>query len=234
MNITKRVCCLLILLLGLCFLAIAASGNFGVLSEDCSDISDWAITDNGDATAVTWYDPATELTRFVLDSGPNSAANNDYTMILQRVPGFPRTTTISLQLYHDVLGTRLANDYLQFKYWGRNQNFTVFFSTDGIETFDAGAGYTEVGVNLVKSGASAEWQEWRFIIQRAADYGNWVCDIWLDDSTHDWVKVGEDIPCDTDGGDDGSIMFNLRGYTTNNIKTKIGFFGIAGEFAQML
>lgn len=189
---------------------IATDGD--LLREDCSDISDWVNGDN--INGVSEVDPAGQ---FRMDA--NTAAWENCASRYRLLTSVPDQFTFETRLYHDALGTRANMDYFHICFYQTARKFHVFFSTDGLKIGND-SGEIEVGTNLVKSGGSAEWQTWRFVVD--LDIG--TCDVYLDDSTHTWEKVGDGIACVlSEGGSAGYVWLLQTGFTTNDMVTHVDY-----------
>ena len=162
--------------------------SWDLLDEDCSGIGDWTDDDKG--VGVSEVDPAGQF-RFDTNAG---AASNDYASRYRDIGSCPNTFTVEIKLYHDTLGVH-GSDYFGVAYSQADESLEMSFNTGGLFIYDNDAGNTEVGTDLVKYGGSAEWQTWRILVTFTGTTGDGTCDVYLDDSTHNWEKVGTAIPC---------------------------------------
>jgi len=194
--------------------------SWDLLDEDCSDISDWVDGDSG--TGVSEVDPAGQF-RFDSNNLEHSASRN------RDIGSYPTTITFEIKLYHDALGTIANAGYFEVEFFmGSEETFGVRFAKDGIFINDTDSGWTEVGTDLVKYNGSAEWQIWRFTIDRSVGVGDGVCDVYLDDSTHNWEKVGSAIPCSRElSGTDGVTYLTQYGYYVSDRITHMDYVKIA-------
>lgn len=187
-----------------------------LLDEDCSDISDWTDADVG--TGVSQVNPAGQ---FEFASPGTGVANR--AQRTRDIGSFPNTFTIEIKLYHDAIGTKANIDHFYCIFNQADEYLYVKFATDGIFINDTGSGDTEVGTNLV---VSAMWQTWRFLVTFGT-VGNGVCDVYLNDTTHNWTKVGNAIPCSTQATvTDGVIDILQWAGTTANRLTHIDWIKI--------
>ena len=199
----------------------ADPASWDLLDEDCADISDWADGDTD--TAVSEVDPAGQF-RFDTNSG---AAGNAYARRSRDIGSYPNTFTVEIQVYHDDIGSLADNDYFALNCRQVDEMLYVYFASDGIYVSDTDSGSTEVGTDLVKEGVSAEWQTWRFLVTFGA-VGDGTCDVYLNDSTHIWEKVGTAIPCSYEGAwTEGDTKLTQYGNTTDDMVTHIDLVKIA-------
>jgi hypothetical protein len=162
--------------------------SWDLLDEDCSVITDWVDNDNG--SGVSSVSPSGQ---FKMDSGNLTSAYHRAARY-RTISTPPDTFTFEIKVYHDSLGTRADADYTRFYYMRADELVGIFFATDGLFLRDS-VGFNEVGTNLVKYNSSAEWQTWRFLVTFTGVAGDATCDVYLNDSTHDWEKVGTSISC---------------------------------------
>ena len=195
--------------------------DWDILDEDCVDISDWS--DNDTAPAVSEVDPAGQF-RFDTNAG---AAGNDFAQRSRTLGSYPNEFTLETKLYHDDIGT--GSDTFQSIYRLNDERFKITFASDGLFVTDTDSGETEVGTNLVKEDGSAEWQIWRFLATFTGVMGEATCDVYLDDSTHTWEKVGTSIPCSYEGSGTpaGEINIYQFGNTTDNMTSHVDYIKAA-------
>ena len=217
---------LLLLLLSLCLASFAAwamspvflqqvSGaiDWDLLDEDCADFNTPTWVDNDDGVAVSEIDPAGQ---FRLDTNAG-AAGNDFAKRTADIGSYPNESTHEFKVYHDDIGTQTNTDLFQWIARQATKSIITRFCSDGLFVRHNGA-YTEVGTNLVKEAGTAEWQTWRFLI----DFSNTTCDIYLNDSTHSWEKVGTSIDCNSTGTyTDGETALAQFGSTTDNMVSHV-------------
>jgi len=195
--------------------------SWDLLDEDFSDITDWTDADNdGESTE----DPEGQLKLTVATAGAGRYARRT-----RDWGSLPNTFTAEIRVYHDTLGARGDSDHFSFFVAQADEGFFVVFGTGGIEIFDTDSGYTEVGTDLVKSGGSAEWQVWRFVVTFTGTTGEGTCDVYLADSTHTFSKVGTSIPCsfETSSYDNGFTWLDQQGQTTSGVTTHVDYAKIA-------
>jgi len=190
--------------------------SWDLLDEDCSDISDWVSLDQ--APGVSEVDPAGQF-RFDTNA---SAAGNDSAGRRRDIGEYPNTFTVEIKVYHDAISG--VNDHFLLRCYQPTKALYVYFWDPAIKIVNPTGGSTEVGTNLVKSGGSAEWQTWRFLVNFSTD----TCDVYLNDSTHDWEKVGIDISCGYEGTwTDGRTELHQMGWNTDNRITHTDYIKIA-------
>ena len=194
--------------------------SWDLLDEDCSNISDWVDADNGGGASSV--DPAGQFKMAVAGAGAGYYAHRH-----RDIGSYPDTFTVEVKLYYDALGTQANTDYFVLACRQGDEMLFLIFESGGLQIYDTGSGYTEVGTNLVKYGASKEWQTWRFLVTFGT-VGDGVCDVYLNDSTHDWEKVGTAIPCSYQGTfTDGYTQIIQYGYVTANMMAHVDYFKIA-------
>ena len=194
--------------------------SWDLLDENCSDISDWNDADIGNA--VSEVSPAGQ---FRMDGntaiGYNKAERN------RDIGSIPNTFTIEVKLYHDLIGTLANIDYFYLRVYQADERLLLHFASDGLLIRDTDSGFTEVGTNLVKTGGSSEWQTWRFLVTSTETTGEGTCDVYLNDSTHDWEKVGTAIPCSYEAAaTDGDVTLLQYGFATNDMLTHVDYIKI--------
>ena len=198
--------------------------SWDLLDEDCTDISDWSDDDTGEA--VSQVNPAG---KFELDTN-TSADTNDRAYRSRDIGSLPDDFTLEIKLYHDALGTIEDDDIFIFQTYQADGGVIVYFTSDGIFRYDSdlgGNGLEEIGTDLVKCNASAEWQTWRLLFDKTAT-GVWSVDVYLTDSTHTNELVGDGVQFKfVAAGTDGLTRFQLRGYTTDDRITHIDWIKIA-------
>ena len=209
--------------IGIGFIGGSPGVDWDILDEDCVDISDWS--DNDTAPAVSEVDPAGQF-RFDTNAG---AAGNDFAQRSRTLGSYPNEFTLETKLYHDDIGTEANNDSFQLLYRLNDERFKLTFASDGLFVTDTDSGETEVGTNLVKEDGSAEWQIWRFLATFTGVMGEATCDVYLDDSTHTWEKVGTSIPCSYEGSGTpaGEINIYQFGNTTDNMTSHVNYIKAA-------
>ena len=186
-----------------------------LLDEDCSDISDWA--DDDLRGAVSEVSPAGQF-RFDSNTG---AATNDRASRSIDVGDLPNTSTYEIKLYHDSIGTQSNNDYFQINGAQVDEQWWIRFASDGLYFYDTDSDWTELGTNLVKQD---EWQTWRFLFTFTGTTGDGTCDVYLNDSTHTWEKVGTSVACSREfAGTEGLIQLYQFGYTTNDMVSHVDY-----------
>ena len=195
--------------------------DWDLLDEDCADFSNptWADDDDNGSIAVSEISPAGQF-RFDTNSG---AANNDYAQRTADIGSYPNESTHEFKIYHDDIGLYSDNDLFQWKARQSGKCILAKFCSDGLLIKHNGS-YVEVGTDLVKEDGSAEWQTWRFLV----DFANTTCDIYLNDSTHNWEKVGTSVGCNSTGTyTDGETILVQYGYTTNDMVSHVDYIKAA-------
>ena len=193
--------------------------DWDLLDEDCVDFSTPTWSDDDQGTGVSEIDPAGQF-RMDTNSG---AANEDYARRTADIGSYPNEFTHEFKLYHDDIGTNANYDLFQWITRQSTKCIITRFCSDGLFVRHNGS-YAEVGTNLVKEGGSAEWQTWRFLI----DFANTTCDIYLNDSTHNWEKVGTAVDCNTTGTyTDGETLLAQYGNTTNDMVSHVNYIKAA-------
>jgi len=197
-------------------------GTWDLLDEDCAAIDDWV--DGDTFTAASEVSPAGQ---FRMDTNAG-AADNAAAHRTRDIGSIPNTFTVEIKLYHDSIGALADIDSFLFMCSQGDEYAFVKFSSDGIHISDTDSGWTEVGTNLVKEGGSAEWQTWRFLFTFGT-FGEGTVDVYLDDTTHTWEKVGDTVPCSVENAayDDGYVRLQQSGYATDDMVTHIDYMKIA-------
>ena len=205
---------------GVGFMGGSSPLHWDLLNEDCSDISDWSDLDN--INGVSEVDPAGQ---FRMDANTHAADNRARRE--RDIGSYPDTFTVEIKLYHDSVGTGGNDDYFELDCFQSDELLSANFCSDGLLIYDTDSGNQEVGIDLVKYGGSAEWQTWRFLVTFGVT-GDGTCDVYLDDSTHSWELVGDDIPCSHEySGTDGATRLTQFGYTTDDMLSHVDHVKIA-------
>jgi len=192
-----------------------------ILNEDCTDISGWNDKDSGDA--ISEVSPAGQF-RFATGATPNiiDAAKRSKAM-----SGIPDKFTIEIKAYFDALGTTANSDRAVLVYHDTAWAFGVEFCSNGLFILTSG-GAVEAGTDLVKCNASAEWQTWRFQVDKSLGDANAVVEIFLDT-----VSQGT-FNCDYETSFPAEEIYYFHGgATTANMESHIEYikFGTGlGEF----
>ena len=196
--------------------------DWDLLDEDCFDISDWS--DNDTDTAVSEVSPAGQ---FRMDTN-TGAAGNAKAWRKRALTDCPNTFTIKCRMYLDAIGTYANYDDACLQYYQTDESIVISFGSDGLKINDTDTGLAEVGTDLTKHGGSAEMQTWWFLVTFGT-IGDGVCDVYLDDSTHNREKVNVDpIPCSREGaGTNGLITIRQFGYTTNDRLSHVDYVKVA-------
>jgi hypothetical protein len=192
--------------------------TWDLLDETFTDLTDWTVLDND--TGESEIDPAGEL-RLDTNAG---AAGDAYARVKQRIPAnaFPDEFTVEIQTYFDLIGAVGVADHFSVDLRQAAERFAFRFGTNGLFAVDDG-GNTEIGTDLVLSGASAEWQTWRFLIS-CAGTGAATCRVFLSDSTHCCKEVGTGIACSIAGSyTDGEVYLHQCGFTTDNMVSHVSY-----------
>jgi len=205
---------------GVGFMGGSSPLHWDLLDEDCNDISDWSDLDN--INGVSEVDPAGQ---FRMDANTHAADNRARRE--RDIGSYPDTFTVEIKLYHDSVGTHANNDYFELVCFQSDEILDAMFCSDGLYIWDTDSGDQEVGTDLVKYGGSAEWQTWRFLVAFGVT-GDGTCDIYLNDSTHSWELVGNDIPCSGEyAGTDGVTRLTQFGVTTDDMLSHIDYIKVA-------
>lgn len=197
--------------------------SWDLLNEPCNDFTTVITWTDGDTgTSVSQINPAGQFEFDTnADVGSYAIRNGDF-------GSTPNAFTVEIKTYLDVLGTHDNDDTLYFMISQTDETFLTKFCSDKLTVYDTGSGQTTVGTNLVKTGVDAEWQTWRYLITYTGTTGAGTCDVYLNDSTHQWEKVGTGIPCSYEvARTDGLIELSQHSYTTSDRISHIDYIKIA-------
>jgi len=197
-----------------------ATYDWTLLDEDCANISDW--TDGDFDTAVSEVDPAGQF-RFDTNSG---AAGNAYAYRYRTIASPPNKFIIEIKTYFDTIGTVANVDYAHFQYGTATWLFRVFFASDGLFVVKTGDAKTEVGTDIVKHGGSADWQTWRFEVDKSGGEAAATVEVFLDNVSQGTVDCDYEV-----GATDGQCYFLLHGFTTDDIVSHLDYVKIGLEVA---
>lgn len=200
--------------------------TWDLLDESFANLDDWTNADAGNG--ISEISPAGELR---LDG--NTASATTFARQLQDIGSFPDSFTFQVKIYFDSLGVYGSDDHFLCVCCQADERLQAMFDTgSGLQINDTGSGLTTVGTSLVKSGGSAEYQIYRFNVTFGT-LGAGVCDIYLFDTTHNYEKVGSDIPCSKEGpGTDGYVHLTQYGQTTNDMLTHVDYAkALTGHYA---
>jgi hypothetical protein len=186
-----------------------------LLNEDCSEVSDWI--DGDFETGVSSVDPAGQ---FKFDTGDGADEGNPYTRRARTISSLPDQFTLEIKTYFDALGA--ANNHFRLMCGTASWVFRVDFRSDGILIYKAGAGTTEVGTDIVKCNAAADWQTWRFEVDKRGGEASATVEVFLDD-----VSQGT-FDCDYEVAyTNGLMVLQQYGYTTDNMVSHIDHIKVA-------
>lgn len=198
---------------------VASGGTFtwGLLDEDCSDISDWIDIDevNGESTQETFDDKS--CFKF------NTNEKGDYNRAgrMRTLPGgLPDNYVVELNFYFDTLTMGERNEF--------------FFSNGVIKlgmNFEYGGlfirsypGWEEVGTELVQQGA---WQKWRFEVT-GGDAETATVDVYLNG-----VLKASNVDCSwASSTDDGLIQIGVYGELTDDQVAYLDYIKIGTDLAS--
>ena len=197
--------------------------TWDLLDDECDDISEWTNGDNNNGVSEDeggWELLGFESECYRFDA--NTATSQNYAHRYRDLASAPDQFTLEIRLYHDALGAQSVQDHFYINFQQSTRRFHVNFSTEGCKLWDD-SGYIEVGTDLVKSGGNKEYQTWRFVVDMDAG----TCDVYLNDSTHTWEKVGAGLACvETVASVGGRVQMLQAGYTTNNMLTHVDYVKI--------
>ncbi len=183
-----------------------ATYNWYLLNEDCANISDWSDGDTD--TAVSEVDPAGQF-RFDTNSG---AAGNAFAHRYRNITSPPDIFIFEVKTYFDTIGIFGAVDRAFVVYSTSTWRFQVGFASDGLFVIKTGAANTEVGTDIVKHGGSADWQIWRFEVDKSGGEAAATVEVFLDDVSQGTVDCDYEV-----AGSDGRAELFLLGYTTDDM-----------------
>ena len=187
-----------------------------ILNDDCSSLTAWTNASTGDA--VVEVSPAGQ---FHFDTN-TSAADNRFARLSRVLISPPNQYTVEMRTKFDVLGTMANFDVFYFHYYSATTGrFRVWFASDGVNIEIDNAGSLST-LDIVKCNASADWQIFRFEVDKSAGPDNAVIDVYLDGVFQAQVNGSS-----TNAGTDGQIVTSLAGYATNNQETHLDYIKIA-------
>lgn len=195
-----------------------------LLDENCDDISDWTDGDYGGG--VSEVSPAGQ---FRFDSNTRTEENS-YAYRYRTITSPPDKFTIETKIYCDLVGTLSNLDYLKIHYDTATWRFRVFLCSDGLYVSTGDVTQVEVGTNLIKTGASKDWQTWRFQVDKSSGEGAATAEVFLDD-----VSQGT-VDCDYTSPDypvNGRITIMQIGKTTNDQVSHIEYIKIATGLGEI-
>ena len=185
-----------------------------LLNENCNDISDW--TDNDRDTAVSEVDPAGQF-RFDTNAGAEGNAMATRDRIIAHPPD---QFSIEIKTYFDSIGL-LGSDHAMLNYTSSTWSFRVVFSSGGLFIAKVG-GYAEIGTDIVKCNGTADWQTWRFQVDKTAGEANATVEVFLEN-----ISQGV-FDCDYEfASSNGRIIFYQAGNNTDNMVSHIDYIRIA-------
>lgn len=173
--------------------------------ENCSVLADPPWTD-GDAvngtTTQTAYD---SRDCFKFDSG--AQASGSIAGISRDLGTLDDKVSIEFRMYHSALGTLAALDYFEFYLLHASVYLSLKFASDGLFIHN-GTADTEVGTNIVSTGA---WTDWKFEADCSIP-ANATMNVYKNG-----VLQSSGVNCARTGAyASGSILIRQRGYTTAN------------------
>lgn len=187
-----------------------------ILNEDFIDITSWGDIDTD--TGVSEVSPASQL-RLDTNTG---AAGNAYAGRQKTITSPPNKFTMEVKTYFDLVGTIAGTDYASIVYGTGTWFLNAQFASDGLFIQKTGGGNTEVGVNIVKTGASKAWQIWRFQVDKSAGEAAAVVEVFLDN-----VSQGT-VDCDYEVAWSAGLIQTIQfGYGTNDMVSHIEYIRIA-------
>lgn len=169
--------------------------------------------------------------RFIFNTNA-SAAGDDYASRSKVITTPPDTFTLEIETHFAALGTLANVDYAYLSYvtatgagaW----RLGVIFASDGLYIQKASAATGEVGTNIVKCNTSAQWQTWRFQVDKTTVASASV-EVFLDN-----VSQGT-VDCDYEtGGTAGTLTYTQYGNTTNFMSSKVGYIKVATGLGAIL
>lgn len=196
--------------------------SWDLLDNDCSSLTGWTPESAGSGANIS-VSPEGQWRFYTGESDGTNA------LLLSRdIGSIPDTFTIEVQILNDVLGTRGANDFARILICQSDEVVGLHFASDGFFLRTGGPTFNEVGTDLVKFGASSEWQTWRILVTLTGTAGAGTCDVYLNDSSHVWSKVGTGLSCSWSGeATNGLTTIYGYGYTTSGITFHINYIKIA-------
>lgn len=187
-----------------------------LLCDHFNNLTGW--TDGDTDTGVSEIDPAGQL-RLDTNSG---AAGNAIAGRFRVISSPPNQFTIEVKTYFDSIGALGDTDYCTLFYSTATWLFYVIFASDGLYILKTGAGLTEVGTNIVKTGGSAAEQTWRFEVDKSGGEGAATVEVFLDD-----ISQGT-FDCDwEEASTDGLVLLYQYGYTNDDMVSHIEYLRIA-------
>ncbi|MBN1664832.1 MAG: DUF2341 domain-containing protein [Deltaproteobacteria bacterium] len=193
-----------------------------LLNDDCSTLADWTEVSTGDAGVTV--DPAGQ---FKFDTN-NSAADNRHACLYRTIASPPNQFTLEIKTYFDSLGATTDLDYARLIYGTGSWTFSAIFASNGLFIVKAG-GFTEVGTDIVKCNASAEWQTWRFEVDKTAGEGSATVEVFLNN-----VSQGT-FDCDYETSwTDGRLAYYQYGYGNDDRICHIDDIKIATGLGNVL
>jgi hypothetical protein len=187
--------------------ALALSGSFdseSLSAYDGSSLSEWTmeIGGSGQITQTTFDGRSTAR----LFSGP--AGSSHYASMYRTFDAPPDKGRIKLVVYHSVLGTWVAGDYMTMNVYGPTIRVSVALASDGIY-IHSGSSWVHVAANTVE-----EWNEW-WIDFDAPSVAEAKCNVY-----RNGVLVGSDVVCaypQSSPALNGRVSFGQFGDTTANL-----------------
>jgi len=209
-----------------CVGAIGAGLTPDLLDDNCNTLTGWTDGDTyGGETSVS---PAGQ---FKFDSGTDTLHNGAAT-IYRTISSPPNTHTIEIKTYFDALGTDPNLDDAVLVYSSATWALFVIFQSTGLFVTAAGGTTAEVGTDIVKCNTEAEWQTWRFEVDKTTPSSATVA-VYLKNSTESSFTLIDTVACDyEDSFTNGQVFFSQRGGTTEHRITHVDYIKIATGLGQ--
>ena len=190
--------------------------SWDLLDEAFDNLNDWGDVDSGNG--VSEISPAGQL-RLDGNAAIGGATRN------QTITDFPLTLTLEYKLYCDKVGTLANGDSARFMLCGPvayGEDLYTVFNSDGLCIYN-GSDYIEVGTNTVKTGGSAEWQIWRFLVNFTTNR----VDVYLTDTTHSAAKVGDELTIGNATGAKDLVQLTTHSTVEDDILSHVDYIKIA-------
>jgi len=187
-----------------------------ILNEDCQSVADW--TDGSTGPGVFDIDPAGQIRMHTHES----AASN-YRSLLSQTPIIPPAKfTVEISTFFDSLGTAANIDYLVMVYLQISWQLRIHFASDGLFVVHSPYVPVEVGTNIVKCNSGAEWQLWRFQVDKSAGLAFATVEVFLDNVSQGVYDAAYETSTTP-----RLFRLTLFGYETNNLQCHIRSIKIA-------
>jgi hypothetical protein len=187
-----------------------------ILNEDCQSIADWTNVSTG--TAVVDIDPAGQIR---MDTH-ESAVSNYYAMLERTLIIPPDKFTVEISTFFNSLGTIANIDHFRIAYVMIGWTLRINLASNGLFVTKAANVSVEVGTDIVKCNSGAEWQLWRFQVDKSAGVAFATVEVFLDN-----VSQGVyDADFET-GTSPRTFRLYAYGFATDNIQCHIRSIKIA-------